>query len=521
MFSYGRGRGRPVRGRSYIASSTPLRPNSDPMVMDGLRPSPIKELKVPEALPDHKGIEPKGLKPLASYNWTDEKSPTILVPGCPPIWQNKPTPFKVPRDDGTSFVDQNRHRVPKHPLLPLVVAVDYLNPTFDFSSIDIVTDRNNLRKLLRWVGDGIERDFRIDLQLAGASTVLFTRCDLQPLEFDSGRLGYGRNFEKYTTKLLAGCEKSTGHHRVITYDYGGLTLMLRFEVDACLHFDSETQTRQDSGLYKRPIKSVDPDDLASALENLSIGPDNKVNVIPAGILVAQSSLIEMTTRNGKHLQNGIDWQEYFPQLFISQTPHHYLGVHESGQFRRVEAHALKDDVLSGQQRTQQKAYDKLRALLEKIREMVIARGEKGRLSLVYRIATRKLEVFERESMASCLPDSWLSRFDLPAETSKEVNAKVVGGYLDNPLQLTQATTSEFSAREPTSTSAPAVAQPLPSPASVTQATLTPVQHAAPSTSKTWANLAEANSKKLGPVFTPLDSEQESGDGPSNDSESDG
>ena len=115
-----------------------------------------------------------------------------------------------------SFIDQNRHRVPQYPLLPLALAIDHLSPDFDYSSIDIVTDRNNLRKLLRWVNGTIASDFRVDLQLAG-STVLFTRYEPTKVEIDSGRLGYGRNFEQYTTKRLAGCENSTGHHRIITY----------------------------------------------------------------------------------------------------------------------------------------------------------------------------------------------------------------------------------------------------------------------------------------------------------------
>ncbi|KAH8107545.1 hypothetical protein DFH11DRAFT_1178236 [Phellopilus nigrolimitatus] len=59
------------------------------------------------------------------------------------------------------------------------------------------------------------------------------------------------------------------------------------------------------------------------------------------------------------------------------------------------------------------------------------------------------------------------------------------------------------AREPTPAPAPApaVAQPSPSPkpAPVAQAAPTPVHHAAPSTPKTWANLAAANSKKWGPA----------------------
>lgn len=137
--------------------------------------------------------------------------------GCPPVWQNKATPFRVLRDNGQIFVDQNRFRVPKYPLLPLFAAIDHLEPEFSFSSIDIVSDRNNLRKLTRWIEGSPNADFRIDLHLVGRSTVLFARHEANAVEPDPSRLGYGHNFEKETTKPFPGCEESTAHHRVVSY----------------------------------------------------------------------------------------------------------------------------------------------------------------------------------------------------------------------------------------------------------------------------------------------------------------
>ena len=45
----------------------------------------------------------------------------------------------------------------------------------DWPSVDFITDRNALRKLLRW-GSGVSgKDFRIDLELAGERTVFLNR----------------------------------------------------------------------------------------------------------------------------------------------------------------------------------------------------------------------------------------------------------------------------------------------------------------------------------------------------------
>ncbi len=95
-------------------------------------------------------------------------------PGSPPQWQNRAVPYTIPPDTGVFFSDQNGYRMPKYVLLPLIMAVNKhaevaKKPTFDWSSADIVTDRNGLRKLTRWVGGGDVRDFRIDLQLAGGA----------------------------------------------------------------------------------------------------------------------------------------------------------------------------------------------------------------------------------------------------------------------------------------------------------------------------------------------------------------
>jgi len=91
---------------------------------------------------------------------------------------------------------------------------------FDWSSADFVTDRNGLRKLLRWInavtGDP-PRDFRIDMELAGSKTVLLNRWEQITKEQPGTRRSYGFNFEEAMTSPGPGCERGTGHHRIIAY----------------------------------------------------------------------------------------------------------------------------------------------------------------------------------------------------------------------------------------------------------------------------------------------------------------
>lgn len=213
-------------------------------ILSGLSSDPLKTIPIPNvnAVDDTVAID--DLKLLASYNWVkDAESPTIIVPGTyiyslipnffhdiislgsPPELQTKQPPFSVSPDIGFSFVDQNGFRMPNAVLQPLIAAVDtHLESknasSFKWSSADFVTDRNNLRKLLRWINspdsEGSVKPFRIDTQLAGTRTVLFNRWEKRHKEQMSGYT-FGFNFEKVMTQPAVDCEGSSSHHRIVTY----------------------------------------------------------------------------------------------------------------------------------------------------------------------------------------------------------------------------------------------------------------------------------------------------------------
>lgn len=199
----------------------------------------------------------------------------------------------------------------------------------------------------------------------------------------------------------------------------GLKVLLRFEVDACLY--SSAQGRTVGGIRQPSVHrstSGDLGDLSALLGSMTVktrkdlASIDSVNIIPAGELVGQNSLIEMTTRSERALQERpFEWPEFFPQLFLSQTPHHYLGVHIGGQFRRIDHRILQNKELSDLQRSQQPSFDKLLALLKIIKDMVVAEGKNGKLSLVYKYSTKTLNVFRRTSAANALPDIWMKRLD--------------------------------------------------------------------------------------------------------------
>jgi hypothetical protein len=136
--------------------------------------------------------------------------------GSPPVVKEKRVPFTLSKDSGIEYIDLNAFCLPSAPFAPLIAAVHHLEPDYKWSEVDILTDRNGLRKLLRWLTDRFVKDFRIDLQLAGDKSLIFNRWSEKASVSPSERLGYGRNFEAACTEIPAG-HRALGHHRIIEY----------------------------------------------------------------------------------------------------------------------------------------------------------------------------------------------------------------------------------------------------------------------------------------------------------------
>lgn len=136
-------------------------------------------------------------------------------------------PFYVQQDS----VDENGgFMMHDTPLLPLIRAVELVSnqdkfaaslgherERVDWRAVDFITNRGNLRKLLRWIdGSSGGRVLRIDAQLAGDGTVLLNKWERRtPKYVQPG--SYGTNLEKAMTQPAAGCEGTTTHHRVVKY----------------------------------------------------------------------------------------------------------------------------------------------------------------------------------------------------------------------------------------------------------------------------------------------------------------
>lgn len=138
--------------------------------------------------------------------------------GSPGVWMDS-NPRRVPQDTGVVFIDQNSFRMGSRisPLTPIFRAIEEMHEginSYDYTNLDVVSDRNNLRKLLRWA-TGDPSSFEIDIDCAGR-TCLFTRREVKDSELVVGFKGFGHEYEKAATRAAPGCENATGHHRIIS-----------------------------------------------------------------------------------------------------------------------------------------------------------------------------------------------------------------------------------------------------------------------------------------------------------------
>lgn len=270
------------------------------------------------------------MEDVASYNWLDKPTPTILVPGIPPVWQ---IPFVTPQlkpDTGVRYVDQNVDRNPWSPLEPLVRAVTATYPDFKFNELDVVTDRRPVRHLLEFVA-GTAEGFQFAVEVLGG-VAFITRMEKQTREtIPPGMFqGYRRAFEECYTKIPRSAQGSTSHHRVVRYRLGGLQLLVRSAVDAYL------QKEVAKSLPSR--KNLAQDDLVSCMKAASVGTDAPsvqdtpeapgVKVVHGGEQIAHSALLELTTRS-KFAKKPFDIQNKLPDLWLSQTPHYIVAFHQN------------------------------------------------------------------------------------------------------------------------------------------------------------------------------------------------
>jgi hypothetical protein len=261
-------------------------------------------------------------------------------------------------------------------LLALFAAVAESTPDFAWPTVDFVIGRGDLRSLLRWVDNEPNLlDFRVDLRALGAQTLVCTKYKAHDgMQALPGSFGF--SYEEAQTAEAPGCADTRGanHDRVITYVFGGLRLVVRFEVDACV---------------------AHPEPATGETEAAATQQDGRLGALAfrrAGRLVPQADLVELKTRSELTAPR-FSGADAYRELVFMQAPRLVIAVHKRGTFTKIRNLRLGDPAPLQAANVVQPALRRLAALLVLIQRIVVAaRGERA-LSLVCRQG--QLELFER------------------------------------------------------------------------------------------------------------------------------
>ncbi|KAI0923002.1 hypothetical protein AcW1_002502 [Taiwanofungus camphoratus] len=145
----------------------------------------------------------------------------------------------------------------------------------------------------------------------------------------------------------------------------------------------------------------------AASRNRATSTGSELKIIRAGKQVPPSSIIELKTCTKRSVGH-FRWADAYRQVFLSQTSHLFLAVHNEGRFEKVIGRKLEGPEFRTVAEKAQVSFSRLSRALKAIQELVVKYGHCGRVSFVYREG--RLQVFERTDKRSCLPEAYLSRF---------------------------------------------------------------------------------------------------------------
>ena len=351
---------------------------------------------------------------VASYNLLDGLQQTILVPGEPPKWTPLSEPAAVRPDHGFHYTDPNKARFPQHSLEPAVTSIFLTEPSFDPTAIDIFACGSTLGDILRFC-NGVPVPFSFIVQNIGSS-IFFLRRLHDPAEgISHTHRTYGYSFPATYTTWSPETRNSSSNQRIIAYTFGGLRLLVRYEVDTYKPepvkdgaedvFEAADSTERVKEASEQPPAKIKP----------SVTSKDKTDqpglvVQAAGRVIPQEALSEIKTRAGWK-EPGDILEQQLPRLWIRQTPNIVLAFHKYGTFDAPQMQNVEQDVAEWVDKSQEKLR-KMAHLLNDIRNTVMemdggmleVRGDHS-LTLQY----RKLEedqMQQFEALGPALSERW-------------------------------------------------------------------------------------------------------------------
>lgn len=280
-----------------------------------------------------------------------------------------------------------------------------MHPTFDMKPVGLVTDRNSLRKLFQFVSSKVDRSWRIDVDII-EDTLFFSRWEESKVQIITGSFqsGYGHEFEKAYLNYELSLQESSGHHRIIAYNLGGIDCMIRYEADGHIGEAVEAETATDNkttlDVLGKALSDLRVQDSANATTHSAVPRPTEVKVNPRGRLIDHQAILELKSRSGS--MNSL--QPYIPQLWISQTRHLFVAHHKEGLIKQEPRRVNMDEHFPAWEDKNQEHLKSLVSLIEKIKE-IAKRTKDGKCMVVCKKEEKSvLKMYTRNGKDFFLPE---------------------------------------------------------------------------------------------------------------------
>ena len=351
----------------------------------------------------------------------DETTTFLTFQGKPPLWTPLQEPRRLNEDNGTYYRDRNAANCPRHPMEATVLAVlankdDETEPDFD-----VLCCGSTLGNLIRFIR-GEDRQFRMLVETVG-NRVHLVRRENSPHEQLSDVRGYGHTFPEEYTTWEADVKGSTSHQRILSYSFGGLRFLTRFEADGYLGTGASGKLRAGNDRT-----------LEEALSGFQIKSEIQTSDAPVTIaslkntpIVSQSTIFDLKTRSIKRQDDDVLGQE-LPRLWVTQTPNFVLAFHERGVFRDIEVKNVKGAVQDWEMDNQ----ESLMLLAQLLEKLVALARQKDRPKFELCATTPgQLDIREQTPEAGQMLSTetmkrwkdWLLRPDAEGETEEDTQSK--------------------------------------------------------------------------------------------------
>ncbi|KAF7552401.1 hypothetical protein G7Z17_g4355 [Cylindrodendrum hubeiense] len=301
--------------------------------------------------------------------------------------------------------------VPEYPFEVVFRAMEVMNPNYKFDDVDVLINRNTLRKLFKLCCGQRQGPFKINL-FGIANTMIVERCEatMEELIRGSGNSGWGFNFESAVTQPGLGMGDISGHHRVLRYDFGGLSCAVRFEVDACYGDPSM------GVLGEQPESSTDHakeiSDLSASLKGLQVQSppvDPEVNDAATIRVISRGSAIPHTeAAEIKSMKRLKPPGPMMAQLWFGRTQNLIRGVHSNGAFNNIHVNKMEENLQHWETEPHNQAtLRKVATILSHLRDIV--KDSKERACVAVASGT-ELEVFDATQRKTALPQDICEKF---------------------------------------------------------------------------------------------------------------